>query len=119
MAHWLVKISGKRIRHSSVNAFAQQMKDQFGEACTVIVVDCTPPVTRGDRFNEIKKRIEDAKDDAESLRDELQEWYDALPESLQGGDKGTELNEAISELETFISSLDDNICAEVNFPKMM
>jgi hypothetical protein len=36
----------------------------------------------------------------ESLRDELQEWYDNLPESLRGGSKGDELQEAINGLDS-------------------
>jgi hypothetical protein len=35
----------------------------------------------------------------EELRDELQSWYDNLPESLQNGAKGDQLTEAISGLE--------------------
>ena len=33
------------------------------------------------------------------LRDELQEWYDNLPESFQNGSKGEQLQEAITGLE--------------------
>ena len=33
------------------------------------------------------------------LREELQEWYDNLPEQFQDGDKGCELQDAISLLE--------------------
>lgn len=36
---------------------------------------------------------------AGELRDELQEWYDNLPENFQNGDKGQRLEEAISGLE--------------------
>lgn len=35
----------------------------------------------------------------ESLKEELQEWYDNLPESFQNGSKGEELQSAIDELE--------------------
>lgn len=44
--------------------------------------------------------VENAKSELESLRDELQEWYDNLPESFQNGSKGDELQEAVSSLET-------------------
>lgn len=36
--------------------------------------------------------------DLETLRDELQEWYDNLPESFQNGSKGDTLQEAIDAL---------------------
>jgi len=42
-----------------------------------------------------------------SLRDELQEWLDSLPESLQGGSKADQLEEAISSLDS---------CEEIELP---
>lgn len=42
----------------------------------------------GDAFNEI-----------ESLKDELQSWYDNLPQAFQDGDKGSTLQEAINNME--------------------
>jgi len=35
----------------------------------------------------------------ESIKDELQEWYDNLPESFQNGSKGDMLQETVSALE--------------------
>lgn len=43
--------------------------------------------------------IEDACSELEGLKDELQEWYDSLPESFQNGDKGSTLQDTISTLE--------------------
>lgn len=37
--------------------------------------------------------------EADQLREELQEWYDNLPESFQNGSKGEALQEAINYLE--------------------
>lgn len=51
--------------------------------------------------------IEEAKSVAEYLRDQLQEWLDNLPESLQGGEKADALQEAIDQLEEGISKLED------------
>ena len=36
----------------------------------------------------------------EALKDELQEWYDNLPENFQNGSKGESLQEAIDALES-------------------
>lgn len=36
----------------------------------------------------------------EELKDELQSWYDNLPENFQNGDKGSQLQEAIDALES-------------------
>jgi hypothetical protein len=41
----------------------------------------------------------DAYGEFETLRDELQEWYDNLPEAFQSGDKGDQLQTCIDELE--------------------
>jgi len=47
----------------------------------------------------IQELITDAVSEFECLKDELQEWYDNLPESFQNGDKGSQLQEAIDALE--------------------
>jgi hypothetical protein len=43
---------------------------------------------------------ESAQSDAEQLKDELQDWFDNPPESFQGGQKGNELEDAISEFDS-------------------
>lgn len=44
--------------------------------------------------------IEDAKSEVESLKDEEQEAFDGMPESLQQGDKGQAAEAAVSNLES-------------------
>lgn len=71
------------------------------------------------RRKEIKKAlsmIEDAMVILESVRDEEQEAFDNLPESLQYSEKGETMEEyvddidsAISDLDSIISELDDII----------
>ncbi|HEY8096982.1 MAG TPA: hypothetical protein VIE65_12945 [Methylobacter sp.] len=58
-------------------------------------------------ISEIADRITGLKTDIEIVRDEEQEAYDALPESLQGGDKGQAMQSAIDALENAINSLDE------------
>lgn len=43
--------------------------------------------------------VSDAFAAIEDLRDELQEWYDNLPENFRNGDKGSQLYDAIYNLE--------------------
>ncbi len=43
--------------------------------------------------------VENAMSELECLKDELQEWYDNLPEAFQSGDKGETLQSTIQELE--------------------
>ena len=62
-------------------------------------------------------KLEDLKSEVEAIRDEEQEYFDAMPESLQGGDKGTVAEEAISSLEEAAGNLDsvlDNLSAAVS-----
>lgn len=48
-----------------------------------------------------------AQSDTEELRDELQEWYDNLPENFQNGDKGSQLQEAIGYLDDAANSMEE------------
>lgn len=43
--------------------------------------------------------VENGVSELTQLRDELQDWYDNLPENFQSGDKGSQLEEAIGELD--------------------
>lgn len=53
--------------------------------------------------------IDEAKGILESCKDEEQDYYDNMPESLQGGDKGTSAENSVSVLEDAVSSLDETI----------
>jgi len=56
--------------------------------------------------------VEEAKASCEELRDELQDWLDNLPESLQDGEKAEALQEAIDQLEEAINALENIESAE-------
>lgn len=49
--------------------------------------------------------VEELIGDAESLRDEVQDSLDAMPEGLQQGDTGQQLQERIEALEAFIDEI--------------
>lgn len=53
--------------------------------------------------------IENAKIELESIRDEEQECFDNLPESIQYGERGDAMQENIDELDCEISNLEDVI----------
>ena len=55
----------------------------------------------------LKELAENIKEDVESVRDDEQEYYDNMPEPLQGGDKGQAAEAAISILDDVINALDD------------
>jgi hypothetical protein len=45
----------------------------------------------------------------EALRDEEQEYFDNMPESLQGGDKGSDAEQAIDSMSSALDSLEEAI----------
>ena len=62
---------------------------------------------RRKRIQELKDKLLDMITEIEEIRDEEQEAYDSLPESLQDGDKGTKMSEAVDNLESAYSSLEE------------
>lgn len=79
-----------------------------------------PPESRSDRLAIAVSDMENAKTEVESLKDELQNWHDNLPENLQSGSKADELDESISALEEVEQELDSAISSAegVSFPGM-
>ena len=51
----------------------------------------------------------------EELRDELQEWYDNLPDSFQNGDKGDQIQEAVAGLEDALGYECGDVPEELSF----
>ena len=51
-------------------------------------------------FKDLPADFSDLTSPLEELQEEMQTWYDNLPESLQSGDKGDRLQEAASNLES-------------------
>lgn len=64
--------------------------------------------TRAQRFEDIKQKVAEARDDAQELADEIRMQIDVLPENMTN--KQSMLEDAESELDDFIGelrSLDD------------
>jgi prefoldin subunit 5 len=57
-------------------------------------------------LTKLSARIAEIREELEALRDEEQEYFDNMPESLQGGDKGDVAQTAIGEMESAITSLE-------------
>lgn len=72
--------------------------------------------SRADRFEEAKGLVSDALMEMESLRDELQEWHDNLPENLQDSQKANDLKDAIIGLDDIVNNLEEADQAEIEFP---
>lgn len=118
MARWKVTITGKGVRKATVEKLAEKLKEQFGAGAHVSVVDDTPPESRADRFSNALGLVSDARQEAEELKDELEQWKDSLPENLQDGSKAGEIDDAVSALEEFISEAENLEGHDVSFPGM-
>lgn len=62
---------------------------------------------RRQTISEALALIERAKSLLETARDDEQDYYDNMPESFQGGDKGEKAQAAIDGLESAIGGLDE------------
>lgn len=60
-----------------------------------------------DAFTDAARLAGEAREAFEAIRDEEQEYFDNMPESLQGGDKGQMAEAAIEALDSAISALED------------
>lgn len=60
-------------------------------------------------IQEAIEKIQQGLADLEIARDEEQEYYDNMPESLQQGTKGDAAQAAIDALESAVSSIEDAV----------
>lgn len=57
--------------------------------------------------DELAPLIDSIREEIETIRDEEQEYYDNMPESLQSGDKGDVAQSAIEALEEGVNTLEE------------
>lgn len=58
---------------------------------------------------DLENKLEDIKSLFEEIRDDEQEYYDNMPESLQGSEKGEKAEAAVSALEEILDALSEMI----------
>lgn len=58
------------------------------------------------KLSELQSTIEEMKAALETLRDEEQEAYDAMPESIQGSERGEQSNDWIEKMTEVVDSAD-------------
>jgi len=56
---------------------------------------------------DINDKFEDLRSELETIKDEEEEAYNNLPESMQNGDKGEAMQAAIDSLDNAIQALSD------------
>lgn len=52
-----------------------------------------------------KTELETLREEIEMLKDEEQDYYDGMPESIQGGDKGAAAEGAVTEFDNAIDAI--------------
>lgn len=57
-------------------------------------------IKRREAINKLAGKIVDIQSELETLQSEEQDYYDAMPESLQGGEKGDASQSAIDAMES-------------------
>lgn len=119
MARWTVTISGKGIRKDAVEKLAKSLQDKYGEGALVRVENTSPPEGRAERFSKALDLVSEARYEFEQLRDEMQDWYDSIPENLQQGDKAAQVETAREALEECVEEAENLEGKEVEFPSMM
>lgn len=66
---------------------------------------------RRKQLEKIVEALEALRDDLEMLKDEEQDCFDNLPESLQESEKGEIMQEYADDLEAAYDDLDNVICS--------
>lgn len=64
---------------------------------------------RRKRLEKVLNTLQDAMSELEYIKDEEQEAYDNLPESLQESEKGETMQEYVDDIDSVISDLDSVI----------
>ena len=59
------------------------------------------------RIQALINKLEDIKEDIDFIKDEEQEYYDNMPESIQAGERGDKAQEAIDNLDYAYSQIDE------------
>lgn len=110
------KITGEVEGKSGANVKASLRKGLYADALSVVKIN--PATSRAARLSAAESDFDDAKSEVEALRDEMQEWYDNMPENLQGGAKGEEVQAAVDALEDIVNNIDGIDFSGVDFPGM-
>lgn len=62
---------------------------------------------RKQKIKEVRQQIESCKNDLQIILDEEQNYFDNMPENLQGSMRGSDSEDAIDIMENCIDELDE------------
>lgn len=74
--------------------------------------------TRRSELEEINEKLGDLRTQLEELLEDEQEYFESMPENLQGSERGQESEDAISNIECAISglaSVEHDLCDTVGY----
>jgi hypothetical protein len=74
--------------------------------------------SRQDRLSEAEKLISNGTSIVRELADEMSNWYESMPENLQGSDKGSQVEECASQLDEMANDLENLDFSSIDFPGM-
>lgn len=112
MARYLVKFY---VNSTQINTLRKQVASAF-PGMEAHVDKANPARSRADRLSEIAGTVADAASEVETLKEEMEEWHDSIPDNLKDGDKASEVQEAIDALDTINSDLTNIDFDQVSFP---
>ena len=116
MANYEIKLTVEAARRESVE---KKLREAFGKEIPIHSVEKLKTAeSRADRLSEAEALVDDAKSIVEELKDEMEQWYDSIPENLQSGDKANEVQECKDNLENVQSELENVDFGSVEFPGM-
>lgn len=64
---------------------------------------------RKQKIRDVRKEIENCKDNLQKILDEEQDYFDNIPENLQGSMRGSNSEDAIDTMENCIEDLENII----------
>lgn len=115
MANYKITLTVEAAKQASVE---KKLKEAFGAEIPIHSVEKLKTAeSRSDRFSEAEGLCDDARGIVEELKDEMEQWYDSIPDNLKNGDKANEVEECKSNLEELRSNL-ESLDWSASFPGM-
>lgn len=103
---------------SNIGAIQKACKAAFGQDISYQAEKIQRGPSRADRLSDAEGLVAEAKGIVEELKDEMDAWKEGMPENLQNSDKASEVDDAVSELESLYEALDGVSFDGVTFPGM-
>jgi hypothetical protein len=72
--------------------------------------------TKRERFEQAQSVFDEARSEVEEIANEMRDWYDGMPEGLQGSEKGSSVSGAADALDELVSNMDGCDFDSVEFP---